>query len=191
MKEIEGNALRSYKEAPWADKNVVHEDENVVVYKDGYPVTEGHLLFVPKKKERQLDITRCFELAYKWGVKGVCEYKWVAFNVGINNGVEAGQSVMWPHVHMIPRRKGDNPNPKGGVRNVIPLKGNYDDAIFSCDDWENEGGVVLPDVDDNSPREELDNWKKRYKGYREWKKKIPMKDLARLEEEYNIKGNDE
>ena len=88
------------------------------------------------------------------------------------------------------------------------------------DDWENEGGVTLPDVDDNTPREELDawtvkyhrkitrlkttakatakgtaakedNWKKRYKGYREWKKKIPMKDLARLEEEYNMKGNDE
>ena len=191
MKEIEGNALRSYKEAPWADKNVVHEDENVVVYKDGYPVTEGHLLFVPKKKERQLDITRCFELAYKWGVRGVCDYKWVAFNVGINNGVEAGQSVMWPHVHLIPRRKGDVEDPKrvkGGVRHVIPFKGNYDDAIFSCDDWENEGGVILPDVDDNSPREELDNWKKRYKGYREWKKKIPMKDLARLEEEYNMKS---
>ena len=204
MKEIEGNALRSYKEAPWADKNVVHEDENVVVYKDGYPVTEGHLLFVPKKKERQLDITRCFELAYKWGVRGVCDYKWVAFNVGINNGVEAGQSVMWPHVHLIPRRKGDVEDPKrvkGGVRHVIPFKGNYCDEDSFCPivddttegDWENEGGgnVVLPDVDDNSPREELDNWKKRYKGYREWKKKIPMKDLARLEEEYNMKGNDE
>ena len=59
------------------------------------------------------------------------------------------------------------------------------------DGWENEGGMALPDVDDNSPREELDNWKKRYKGYREWKKKIPMKELARLEEEYNMKGNDE
>ena len=120
--------------------------------------------------------------------------------MGINNGVEAGQSVMWPHVHMIPRRKGDNPNPKGGVRNVIPLKGDYCDEDSFC-----------PIVDDNTPREELDawtvkyhrkitrlktaakedNWKKRYKGYREWKKKIPMKDLARLEEEYNMKGNDE
>ena len=124
--------LTSYLDAPWAKapkayQNIVHEDENVIVYKDGFPVTEGHLLFVPKKRERQLDITRCFELAYKWGVKGVCEYKWVAFNVGINNGVEAGQSVMWPHVHLIPRRKGDNPNPKGGVRNVIPLKGNYEE----------------------------------------------------------------
>ena len=125
MKEIEGNALRSYKEAPWHDKNIIHEDENVVVYKDGYPVTEGHLLFVPKKKERQLDITQCFELAYKWGVKGVCDYKWEAFNVGINNGEAAGQTVMWPHVHMIPRRKGDTPNPRGGVRHVIPCKGNY------------------------------------------------------------------
>ena len=195
MKDIEGR-LRSYMDAPRAKapkayQNIVHEDENVIVFKDGFPVTEGHLLFVPKKIERQLDITRCFELAYKWGVKGVCEYKWEAFNVGINNGVAAGQSVMWPHVHLIPRRKGDTPNPKGGVRHVIPLKGNYDDAIFSCDDWENEGGVILPEVDDNSPREELDNWKKRYKGYREWKKKIPMKDLARLEEEYNMKGNDE
>jgi len=206
MKDIEGR-LRSYMDAPWAKapkayQNIVHEDENVIVFKDGFPVTEGHLLFVPKKVTQQLDITRCFELAYKWGVRGVCDYKWVAFNVGINNGVEAGQSVMWPHVHLIPRRKGDVEDPKrvkGGVRHVIPFKGNYCDEDSICPieddttegDWENEGGVVLPDVDDNSSREELDNWKKRYKGYREWKKKIPMKDLVRLEEEYNMKGNDE
>jgi len=202
MKEIE-NRLRSYKDAPWPDENIVFENENIVVYKDGYPVTEGHLLFVPKRTavSHLLDIMRCFETAYRQGTEGVENGEWEAFNVGINNGVAAGQSVMWPHVHLIPRRKGDTPNPKGGVRNVIPLKGNYDDAIFSCDDWENEGGVILPDVDDNTPREELDtwrktiakedNWKKRYKGYREWKKKIPMKDLARLEEEYNMKGNDE
>ena len=190
MKDIEGR-LRSYKETPWPDEHIVHEDENTIVFKDGFPVTEGHLLFVPKKVTRQLDITQCFELAYKWGVRGICEHEWDAFNVGINNGEAAGQSVMWPHVHLIPRRKGDTPNPKGGVRHVIPLKGNYDDTTEG--DWENEGGgnVVLPHVDDNTPREELDNWKKRYKGYREWKKKIPMKDLARLEEEYNMKGNDE
>ena len=124
MKDIEGR-LGSYKDAPWPDKHIVFEDENVIVYKDGYPVTEGHLLFVPKKVEQQLDIIRCFELAYKWGVKGVCDYKWEGFNVGINNGEVAGQSVMWPHVHMIPRRKGDTPKPKGGVRHVIPLKGEY------------------------------------------------------------------
>jgi len=217
MKEIFGQ-LGTYDEAPWAKapkayQNIVHEDENVVVYKDGFPVTEGHLLFVPKKREQQSDITRCFELAYKWGVRGVCDYKWEAFNVGINNGEAAGQTVMWPHVHLIPRRKGDlgwfengTPyDPKGGVRNIIPHKGHYSDTTE--DDWENEGGgnVVLPHVDDNTPREELDawtvkyhrkitrlktaakedNWKERYEGYREWKKKIPMKELARLEEGYN------
>ena len=122
--------LNSYKDAPWADENIVHESANVIVYKDGYPVTEGHLLFVPKIVEQRRDITRCFEIAYDWGVQGVLDYKWTSFNIGINNGVEAGQSVMWPHVHLIPRRRGDvkdSKRVKGGVRHVIPLKGYYDD----------------------------------------------------------------
>ena len=128
--------LQSYKDAPWPNDHIVHEDDNVVVYKDSYPVTEGHLLFVPKIVEQRRDITRCLEMAYHWGVEGVCDYKWTSFNVGINNGIEAGQSVMWPHVHLIPRRKGDlgryengTPyDPKGGVRNIIPHKGHYTDA---------------------------------------------------------------
>ena len=100
---------------------------------------------MPKQVIRRSDIIRCFELAYEWGVRGVMDYRWEAFNVGINNGEAAGQSVMWPHVHKIPRRKGDTPYPKGGVRHVIPYKGNYED--LSC-----------PEVDDNTPREELDSW---------------------------------
>ncbi len=124
--------LRSYKDAPWAKapkayQNIVHEDENVIVFKDSFPVTEGHLLFVPKKKEQRVDITICFEYAYKWGIEGIMDYRWEAFNVGINNGEAAGQSVMWPHVHLIPRRKGDTPNPRGGVRGVIPMNQDYDD----------------------------------------------------------------
>ena len=159
-KMLEDNPyLDSYLDAPWPSKNIVHEDENVVVYKDGFPVTEGHLLFVPKKKLRREDITICFEYAYKWGIEGIMNYKWKAFNIGINNGVAAGQTVMWPHVHLIPRREGDlgyfengTPyDPKGGVRNIIPHKGHYDDAIFSC-----------PTIDDNTPREELDAWSVKY-----------------------------
>ena len=165
MHEID-DRIRSYKDTPWcsnpkAYQNIVHEDDNVIVFKDRFPVTEGHLLYVPKKVTQQLDITRCFELAYKRGVRGICEHEWDAFNVGINNGEAAGQSVMWPHVHLIPRRKGDNPNPRGGVRHVIPYKGNYDDTTE--EGWENEGGMAfLPVIDDNSSREELDNWKERY-----------------------------
>ena len=83
------------------------------------------MLFVPKKRKRRLDITICFEYAWEWGVKGICNYEWEAFNIGINNGEAAGQSVMWPHVHLIPRRKGDTPNPRGGVRGVIPMNQDY------------------------------------------------------------------
>ena len=123
--KIESTSLASYKDAPWPDHNIVFEDEHIIVYKDGYPVTEGHLLFVPKKKERRSDITHCFEVAYDWGVRGILDYKWEGFNVGMNQNECAGQSVMWPHVHLIPRRKGDMENPKGGVRHVIPCKGEY------------------------------------------------------------------
>jgi len=123
--KIETSQLRSYKDAPWSDDNIVFEDKKVIVYKDGYPVTEGHLLFVPKKRKQRVDITICFEYAYDWGVRGIRNYEYEGFNVGINNGIVAGQSVMWPHVHLIPRRTGDTEKPKGGVRHVIPLKGNY------------------------------------------------------------------
>ena len=58
--------LTSYKEVPFPDENIVHEDENVVVYEDGFPVTEGHLLFIPKSRERRTNITICFEYAYDW-----------------------------------------------------------------------------------------------------------------------------
>ena len=58
MKDIEGR-IRSYKEPPWCNnpkayQNIVHEDEDVIVFKDGFPVTEGLLFFVPKKRNRRL-----------------------------------------------------------------------------------------------------------------------------------------
>jgi diadenosine tetraphosphate (Ap4A) HIT family hydrolase len=140
LEEQTEETIHTYKDTPWcsnpkAYQNIVHEDDNVVVFKDRYPVTEGHLLFVPKKKLKRTDITICFEYAWEWGVKGIMDYKWTAFNVGINNGQAAGQTVMWPHVHMIPRREGDlghyengTPyDPRGGIRNIIPGKGNYND----------------------------------------------------------------
>ena len=125
--KIESSQLSSYEDAPWLKENIEYENEDYVVYKDGYPVTEGHLLFVPKNKDKRSNITDCFQYAYDWGVRGVCNYEYEGFNVGINQNEVAGQSVMWPHVHLIPRRKGATPNPKGGVRNVIPLKGNYNE----------------------------------------------------------------
>ena len=72
-------------------------------------------------------LTACFTAAYKWGYdwveRGYCD----AFNIGQNVGKEAGQTVMYPHVHLIPRRVGDMDDPKGGVRGVIPEKQKYTD----------------------------------------------------------------
>jgi diadenosine tetraphosphate (Ap4A) HIT family hydrolase len=110
------------KTAPWTE--IEYRTTTFWVFKDAYPVTEGHLLFVPTYKKSE-NLYNCFKAAYKFGYDGVEAEKWDGFNVGQNVGESAGQTVMYPHVHMIPRRKGDMLDPRGGVRHVIPEKGNY------------------------------------------------------------------
>jgi len=108
--------------APWDD--LVEEDFHLAVYRDRYPVTEGHLLYVPKYNTVAI-LVEAMESAVLFGTTKVQEGEWDGFNVGINVGSAAGQTVDWPHVHLIPRRKGDMEDPRGGVRNCIPSKGNY------------------------------------------------------------------
>lgn len=109
-------------QAPW--DSLVEEDYHVKVFTDKYPVTEGHLLFVPKYNTVHV-LMDCFEQAVQDGIKRVQLGEWDGFNVGFNYGQTAGQTVEWPHVHLIPRRKGDMEDPTGGVRHVIPERGNY------------------------------------------------------------------
>lgn len=113
---------------PW--ENLVEEDHHVVIYKDKYPVTEGHLLFVPKFNTIAV-LMDAVEDAIRDGLKRVDAGEWDGFNIGLNYGEAAGQTIGWPHVHLIPRRKGDMPDPTGGVRHVIPEKGNYKNASKS------------------------------------------------------------
>jgi diadenosine tetraphosphate (Ap4A) HIT family hydrolase len=108
--------------APWTD--LVREDFHVKVFKDKYPVTEGHLLFVPQYSADGV-IVDCFSDALTLGKEMVEKGEWDGFNIGLNWGEAAGQTVMYPHIHLIPRRKGDMEDPRGGVRHVIPEKGNY------------------------------------------------------------------
>lgn len=107
---------------PW--EKVVSEDFHVVVYEDGYPVSKNHLLFVPKHNTPEV-VSDCLYDALRTGIammeRGACD----GFNIGMNVGAAAGQTVMYPHVHLIPRYRGDVPDPRGGIRNVIPEKGNY------------------------------------------------------------------
>jgi len=108
--------------APWTE--LVEEDYHVKVFEDKYPVTSGHLLFVPKYNTVSV-LMDCFEAAVQDGIERVQSGEWDGFNVGFNYGAAAGQTVDWPHVHLIPRRKGDMEDPTGGVRHVIPERGNY------------------------------------------------------------------
>ena len=108
--------------APWQD---IHMDlGDVKVYHDHYPVTQGHLLFVPDRNAPGA-IAEAFRLAYLMGEAMIRRGDCSAFNVGMNRNADAGQTVMYPHVHLIPRRAGDCVDPTGGVRGVIPGQANY------------------------------------------------------------------
>ena len=114
--------------APWTDVEI--NTKEFVVFNDGFPVTEGHMLIVPKVSDQET-ITKCFKFAISMGNDNVVSDKTTitGFNIGLNIGKSEGQTVMYPHVHLIFRRDGDCPDPVGGVRNVIPGKGNYRKGI--------------------------------------------------------------
>lgn len=97
---------------------------DVKVYLDAFPVTPGHRLFVPERASID-NIAEAFRLAWIMGQAMVKRGDCDGFNVGINSGTSAGQTVSYPHVHLIPRRTGDQPDPTGGVRGVIPGQANY------------------------------------------------------------------
>jgi diadenosine tetraphosphate (Ap4A) HIT family hydrolase len=105
---------------------------SVIAIRDKYPVTKLHTLILPKRHvsdyfdftpeerenaERLLRSLRETILKEDPSVTG--------FNIGMNCGLSAGQTIMHAHIHLIPRRDGDIPNPRGGVRGVIPAKMDY------------------------------------------------------------------
>lgn len=107
---------RQTQVAPWDE--LVADLDSVKVFADRYPVTIGHRLFVPKNNTID-NIIECFREAIEYGQNLVQNGGCDAYNIGMNIGSAAGQTVMYPHVHLIPRRVGDSPNPTGGVRGVI------------------------------------------------------------------------
>jgi ATP adenylyltransferase len=110
--------------APWT--NVMLDTRDFVVYEDIYPVTEGHTLVVPKTNTQD-EVMKCFKFALAMGNDNVASPNTniTGFNIGLNIGTSAGQTCMYPHVHLIFRRDGDMEDPRGGVRGVIPSKQKY------------------------------------------------------------------
>jgi len=110
--------------APWDHPVDDLSDFHVAVFRDRYPVTQGHLLFVPTYNTLTV-INDAFESALRYGESMVSRGEYDGYNIGFNSGTAAGQTVMYPHVHLIPRRSGDCENPVGGVRGVIPGQADY------------------------------------------------------------------
>jgi len=109
----------------------LYSDELVVAFYDKYPVNKGHVLIVPRRHaidyfEASLDEKRSIDTAIVH-LKRILdeEYKPDGYNIGINCGKAAGQTVFHLHVHLIPRYKNDMDDPRGGVRGVIPHKQKY------------------------------------------------------------------
>lgn len=111
---------------PWTDK--IMDLHGVIVFRDRYPVTIGHLLFVPEYDAMD-QVAQAFRLADLWGQAMIQRGECDGYNIGINHGASAGQTIMYPHVHLIPRRTGDTPSPRGGIRGVIPGQADY---LQSC-----------------------------------------------------------
>ncbi len=117
---------------PFCDKkNYEFEGDLVFTKTDSYPVSKGHTLVIPKRHVSDyFDCTES-EVAELWALVDKTKnrlqniYAPDGFNIGINVGEAAGQTVPHMHIHVIPRYSGDMDDPRGGVRGVIPNKQKY------------------------------------------------------------------
>ena len=110
---------------------IFHRDADFLCLWDAYPVSDGHALVVPRRHvatwfeatlEEQRSLLRGLDIARRHVEE---RFRPQGFNIGVNVGEAAGQTVSHLHVHLIPRYRGDVYDPRGGVRHVIPDKGNY------------------------------------------------------------------
>ena len=111
---------------------MIVENELCYAIHDGFPVSEHHSLIIPKRHVEQyfdlyqpeLNAINSLSTEMVTRIKAL-DPSVTAFNVGVNVGPDAGQTISHCHVHLIPRRKGDVGTPRGGVRGVIPGKADY------------------------------------------------------------------
>ena len=121
----------SLKESPFLDKKIIIENESAFAIYDGFPISKGHSLIIPKRIVSSIfdlndeEYNQIFLLLKN--VRKILKDKFNpdGFNIGVNNGKYAGQTIDHAHVHLIPRYKDDIKDPRGGVRNIILDKSGY------------------------------------------------------------------
>jgi diadenosine tetraphosphate (Ap4A) HIT family hydrolase len=123
--------IRKCPFCPPREHEVLESHPLAIAIKDSYPLTRGHSLVVPRRHVSSFfELTvderlAILELLDRSKVTLDGEYAPDAYNIGINDGAAAGQTVMHLHVHLIPRYKGDADDPRGGVRWIFPAKAAY------------------------------------------------------------------
>jgi len=110
---------------------IIKRNDQAILIRDGYPVSEGHSLIIPNRhiasffeatdSEREAILTLIDEAKAELDK----EYDPAGYNIGINDGLAAGQTVAHLHIHLIPRYEGDVEDPRGGIRWIIPDKAKY------------------------------------------------------------------
>jgi len=110
---------------------ILRANDHAIAFFDGFPVTAGHTLIVPRRHipsffeaTREEQAALC-DLVAQMRELLLAERSPDGFNIGINDGVAAGQTVMHLHIHLIPRYAGDTEDPRGGVRWIMPVKAPY------------------------------------------------------------------
>ncbi|MCF8340443.1 MAG: HIT family protein [Chitinophagaceae bacterium] len=129
------NVSQSIESCPFcnidSDRVTLLENETVYALLDKFPVSPGHTLIIPKRHcADYFDLTfkeqsDCWLMVNETKALLTAQYHPDGYNVGINIGASAGQTIFHLHIHLIPRYTGDVEEPRGGVRGVIPLKKNY------------------------------------------------------------------
>jgi len=110
---------------------VLAEDALTVIYKDGFPVSPGHTVIIPKRHVATLfeasEVEQAALLRSLATARQLIDaaHRPDGYNIGFNHGPAGGQSVAHLHIHLIPRYLGDKPDPRGGVRWVLPDKARY------------------------------------------------------------------
>ena len=112
-------------------ERIERQNELALALIDGYPVSAGHTLVIPRRHVASAEDLTEAEVTSIWRLlqemRHVIRQRHApdGFNIGVNDGAAAGQTVHHVHFHLIPRYKGDLPDPRGGVRWVLPDKARY------------------------------------------------------------------
>ncbi len=110
---------------------LVFATKDVIVVTDQFPVSKGHMLVIPRKHVVSIyELSSRHQAALWMAVMrarsiAIKKYTPAGFNIGFNDGKAAGQTVGHAHIHVIPRYAGDRPDPRGGIRWVLPVKAKY------------------------------------------------------------------